>query len=584
MLKILQYVKKFVIWIVLFCIIAVLGTYMFLNKKQSYTSSVIIEYTNQDAKQGYAPDGTEIDPSEILSSNLISNVIDNLGLSVSADYIRNRLKITEIISDDEVEKKEAALKNGQEYEYFPTKYTISFTVNASQSKDFASDVLNNLLNEYYIYYSENHINKDKLPANTKTLLNSSYDYLETVEIMDNSVSDILDYLNTQKTNYPDYRSSKTGYSFSDLYSVYENVDTDTVPRLFSYVLQNKITYDQDLLIMKYNNRIHKDELDIETKKTQLTELKSLIDSYANKSKEQIQYKDKNDDNENLVLKNVETNTSTNKTTYDDLILQYVDTLESRKQLDVDIDYCKNILQVFNENINTSSDIAQTCKDNIEKENEKIETYYHILYSSVTELNEVLGTSNIEMKSNLIVNETINMKIYMMLAFCAFIILGCGGAIVLGRLYEIIYHILYFDKKTGLFNRTKCDQLIEEYAKEPVLENMFIVLISIQNLKDINNRFGRNYGDKVLMGLGKTIQKNCNNHSDLTYNGTNQFLLFFHDSSDYLVNSYIDEIKQDMKKIIDDVNVELKIGITNPLTDDTYKIRELITKVYQKVNN
>ena len=116
MLKILEYVKKFLIFIILFCILAMIAIYTFLSSKQTYTANVVIEYTNTDAQRGYAPDGSKLDPTEIMSSKLIANVIENLNLSVSADYIRNRLTITEVIPENETEKKEAALKNGKEYE------------------------------------------------------------------------------------------------------------------------------------------------------------------------------------------------------------------------------------------------------------------------------------------------------------------------------------------------------------------------------------------------------------------------------------------------------------------------------------
>ena len=42
---------------------------------------------------------------------LIISDIENLNLNVSADYIRNRLNIEEVIPDEEQEKKDAALQN-----------------------------------------------------------------------------------------------------------------------------------------------------------------------------------------------------------------------------------------------------------------------------------------------------------------------------------------------------------------------------------------------------------------------------------------------------------------------------------------
>lgn len=581
MLKILEYVKKFLIFIILFCILAMIAIYTFLSSKQTYTANVVIEYTNTDAQRGYAPDGSKLDPTEIMSSKLIANVIENLNLSVSADYIRNRLTITEVIPENETEKKEAALKNGKEYEYFPTKYNISFTVNSKETKEFASDVLNNLLSEYYVYYGEHHINKEQLPANTESLLNDTYDYLETVEVMNNSVSDIISYLNIQSENYPDYRSAATGYSFKDLYNIYSNTSTDVIPSLFSYIFQNKITMDYDVLINKYNNRINDDELSEKTKDTQLEELKNLIDSYATKNKEQFLYNNK-DNEDDLVIKNVENNTNAKKTTYDDLILQYVSTLEERRKLGIDIDYCQNVLNTFNKNTTTNQEIIKILQSNLKEENKNINDDYIILNNTVNELNEVLGAQNIAIRSNLIANDSVNMKLYLLLSFVAFIIIGICGSVVLGRLYDIIYYNLYYDKKTGLLNRTKCDQVIAEYAKKPVEETTYVILAKIDNLQEINDTFGRKYGDKILKEFGTIINNIFKSNAEAMYNGTNQFLIFAHETSKYMVNSQIEEIKHAITTRIDDIPVHIQAVLSSPIEDHTHKMRELVSKVYQKI--
>lgn len=583
-LKLLYYIKKFLFIIILFCIIALIGIYMILNSKQHYTATVILEYTNSDATRGYAPDGSKIDPTEIVSSKNITNVIDNLHLSVSTDYLRNRINIEEIIPDDEKEKKEAAIQNGEDYEYFPTEYEISFSVDSSKSKEFASDVLNSLLSEYFIYYSETHINKESIPANVETLIKSNYDYLETVEVLNNSVSNTINYLSIQSENFPDYRSSKTGYSFKDLYNIYSNISTENIPNLFSYIFQNKVTKDYEILIQKYKNRINENNLSKQTKETELTELKSLIDSYAEKSKEQIQYQNNKNEDDNFIIKNVENNTNVDKTTYDNLILQYINSLEESKKLDIDTNYCNNVLKIFNEKQDNSDKTIKDLKTNIENNEKIISDNYKILELTTSELNEVLGSKNIKTKSNLIISESFNIKIYMFMAFCVFVILGCCGAIILGRIYDIIYNSIYRDKKTGLLNRTKCDQIINDYDKELLNENFFISVIVIKNLTEINNKFGREYGDKILNIVGKAITNNFPKNSELTYNGTNQFLLFIHNSSEFMMNNYESEMLNEINKfeILKDTKVEIEIVNENPLESNNYKIRGLISLAFQKI--
>lgn len=586
-LKILFYIKKFSIMIVLFCLISLGCIYTFLKSKQTYTASVTIEYTNDDASNGYAPDGTKIKPEEIVSSKNISNAMDDLSLNISSDYIRNRIQIKSVIPKDEKEKKEAALQNGKKYEYFPTKYKIFFTVDSSKSKEFASDVLNSLLSEYYINYSESHINKDTIPANTKTLIKDNYDYLEITEIMNISVSDTLNYLNTQQETYPDFRSATTGYSFKDLYNEYTNISNEQIPNIFSYIFQNKITKDYELLIQKYNNRINTNELEKQTKDTDLKQLTSLIESYATKSKEQVIYNNENKNDNEFVIKNVEDNTSVDKTTYDKLILQYVDTLEAEEKLNIDTNYCKNVLNTYNENKQNSVKTIHILNKKISNEITVLKKDYKILEHTTNELNEILGAKNIKTKTNILVNEKFNIKLYMSMAFVVFIVVGCCGAIVLGRIYDIIYQSLYYDKKTGLLNRTKCDQIITDYSKQPINEELFVIIIMIQNLSEINITLGRKYGDKVLKTVGHAINNTFPTESKLTYNGNNQFLLFIPNSSTFAINSYLSEMKKEIshesKNFLNDINLEIKIATSNAKEENIYKIRELISKTFQKVN-
>ena len=263
-------------------------------------------------------------------------------------------------------------------------------------------------------------------------------------------------------------------------------------------------------------------------------------------------------------------------------MQYVSTLEERRKLGIDIDYCQNVLNTFNKNTTTNQEIIKILQSNLKEENKNINDDYIILNNTVNELNEVLGAQNIAIRSNLIANDSVNMKLYLLLSFVAFIIIGICGSVVLGRLYDIIYYNLYYDKKTGLLNRTKCDQVIAEYAKKPVEETTYVILAKIDNLQEINDTFGRKYGDKILKEFGTIINNIFKSNAEAMYNGTNQFLIFAHETSKYMVNSQIEEIKHAITTRIDDIPVHIQAVLSSPIEDHTHKMRELVSKVYQKI--
>ena len=49
-----------------------------MNKKQSYSASMLIEYTGTKAAKSLNPDDTVIDVSEIYSATVIDNVINEI--------------------------------------------------------------------------------------------------------------------------------------------------------------------------------------------------------------------------------------------------------------------------------------------------------------------------------------------------------------------------------------------------------------------------------------------------------------------------------------------------------------------------
>lgn len=133
--------------------------------------------------EGLNADGTRIDPSEITSASVINKTIQDLGLTASTESIRPRISVQEVIPEDEETKKETALSNGDEYEYYPTTYAVSFTVDSKDATDYARNVLDSVLTNYFQYYSETHVDADIFPNNASNVSVANYEYIDCVEIL-----------------------------------------------------------------------------------------------------------------------------------------------------------------------------------------------------------------------------------------------------------------------------------------------------------------------------------------------------------------------------------------------------------------
>ena len=129
--ELFRYLRKWMLLIIaFFCIMTVLA-FQTLEKRQRYTASSVIEFTNESASEGYAPDGSEIDVSEIYSSSNMTKVMDNLGLShedYSLDTLCAGITVTPIIEEQDKNIQDAVNEEGEEYTFFPTVYIVSCTL------------------------------------------------------------------------------------------------------------------------------------------------------------------------------------------------------------------------------------------------------------------------------------------------------------------------------------------------------------------------------------------------------------------------------------------------------------------------
>jgi len=156
--EILRYIKKWKYLIVIVCILGAVLVYQYAMSKQTYTAQTVLRYSNSEASNGLTPSGDSLDVSEIYSSKVITGVLEDLDLNTGADSIRSKCAVEPIIPADEESRKEAILKDGEEYVYHPTDYLVTFSVGSDYSKGYAASVLDSILKNYFINYGEKYIN------------------------------------------------------------------------------------------------------------------------------------------------------------------------------------------------------------------------------------------------------------------------------------------------------------------------------------------------------------------------------------------------------------------------------------------
>ena len=262
--QLLRYLSKGKFIILIVALLGAIGVYFYADSQQAYTATTVIRYANGAIENGLTPNGSELDVSEIYSSTVIKGAIEDLGLNCSVDEVRSHVKVTPIIPEEEAGKQQTAIDKGEEYEYFPTDYVITYEADSEKSMNYAGTMLDAIIKNYYAFYSEKYVDQQILPNNASNISANDYDYIESAEIIQESVKDIDDYLMQKKASYPDFRASATGYTFTDLENIYNYISNHKVPSLYAGILQHKYTKDNDLLLKKQTKRIEDYEINIKT--------------------------------------------------------------------------------------------------------------------------------------------------------------------------------------------------------------------------------------------------------------------------------------------------------------------------------
>ena len=582
--EILRYLKRFSMLIFLLTMAGAAMIYLYAQGKQQYTASVVLKYTNDGVKDGYAPDGSELDVNEIYSSTVIAQAMDSLGASGRLTTVRSNCSVTPIISEEQEKINDALIEKGEEVTYFPDTYKVSLVVDGKLGGSYARNMLDAIMQSYCTYYTEKYV-EQKLSLNpSRNLLDNGYDYYECVRILENDTNDMHDFLLAKRESYPNFRSSQTGYTYKDLCAIYSELKKYEIPKLYAYVLDGPQIRDGKILQEFIANSIADSQNSEAVGAQQRSEIERLIASYVEKNAGILKsYFTEGGDNvsSNYILGTIEDAGAGEKaiTTYDNLILELVGIDKTIAADKIDRQFLEETLTAF-QNVSfggTEEEHAKMEQMINDYENE-LQEYYEIVNTSSKELNLYISADYLKMVSSVRVAPSINIKLYIMLALVLFFVIGCCGAVLLGRLSDIVDYLLYVDKKTGLPNREKLNIYIGEMAGKVLPEAFTCFTLSLDNLSELTKRFGYTVGDGVLKDFAGLVQLMGDTEGMRGYNGVGRFVVFFEECSSKKAAAMI-RILDNQVEEYNSLNPEYPIRYTAALATteetDTYEIRELL---------
>lgn len=592
--NIIRYLKKWWPLIALMSFCAGVFFMRYATSNQSYTAQSIIKYNYSKAEDGKTPSGEDLDVSEIFSSTVVKEAIEDLGLTVNVDTIRSGGTVTGIVPDDVTKTQEAKIDKGEDVEeYHSTEYIVKLSVSSDYSTEYVRTMLDEILSCYFANFGEKYVDYSTIPNNAAALDGQGYDYIEQAEILNDTVAEITANLGNCQAAHPEFVSSTTGLSLSDLLDEYNYVSDVEIPYLFSEILGGKLTQNREVLLKKYQERYNTYVMDGDVDSEKVAAVLEVIQSYGNKNKDGSLYYQRGarsgteDDAGGFVLSDVyEEDTNIDRTTvYDNLISDYVTILNRKSNNVIDAAYCQYIINVF-QGASDSSDVSdenqaftdQAVEQEIAALQGRLNTLYETLSLTMKEYNEYCGAVNLGVLASTTVSEKINVKLYILLGVAVFFILGICGAILLGRIQDFVEYLFFTEQSLDMPNRTACDLFIRNNSSRVLPDDTVCVVVELANLSQINTVYGRERGNAMLTQFADFLKEASATCGTIYYNGGQQFIGFFDQCRMEDAESFADYFHRLIAAYnaeSTEATYEYVIGISESKANNAYSIRALL---------
>lgn len=428
--------------------VAALLFYIYANKKaQYYTASVVIEYKNSE--DGKNPDGTDIDTSEIKNSYITGKALKSLGIdNINADVVSNQITIDPIITDEEQALYESKLEHGEDYTIMTNQYKITLSASTTYGADYTKNMLNQILEEYMQYYGEKYIDTLGTTDNLDDVLNSGYDYIEIMDLIEDSLSLSIETLNSKISSDDTFRSSTTNMSFSDLVNEF-NFYYSKASSITAQIINDQITKDRDVLLAKYEKKNTDMDLETSSNEKKISDIKDIIDSYVSMMEDSGNASFADEDILESVYDEYDKNYSNEKhtTSYDELMEDYVASRIGCEKNDIETAYNEYIIEKFtNANEQSSDEVQENITSQISALLEKVDTLFDDFSKTNADYNKYLGVQHIKPLSSVCIQKKLPVKKYTILIACAVFVFGCIFFLIISRLYDIFSAAISAEKE------------------------------------------------------------------------------------------------------------------------------------------
>lgn len=399
--------------LVLFVAIALLLCHGYLLISQSYTATMYIKYLGDNAENGQAANGSVLKPYEITDTYVVGEALKQLGINdLKASSLAQKITVTPVLSTAEQEKYASWIDSFSNYEdtednkLNPVYYCIQFET--ADGVQFAHDFLGALIQQYRIHYAQKYVGQRMVVAETESAILNA-DYFISVQRLQSRLETNVEYLETIINGDKNYRSPRTGYSINDLMDLHEFLLETRIAPVNRYILDLGISKDADTLLASLRHSIDNAQLDSEKNAQKAETQEQLMAVYAEKNYDYMWEVTDGDEDNSQVRHDAERDKryAAVKTTYDQMMLDYVGYATKSRDLLIDKAYNESYLSQFT-TVSTTSD---TLDENIAEIYGEYRNLHDLTVRTLEDYNDFQSARHIMQVSGIQVEENLPDLLY-----------------------------------------------------------------------------------------------------------------------------------------------------------------------------
>lgn len=466
-IELINYLKKHIaLTLVCMLMCGILGD-MYYRKAQKYYASTTLKYTFENAEKGLNPKGESLDAYEIVSPAVIEKALSVLKTKKGVEAIRSSTTVKPFIDSSTKDKQEAMLKQGEDFEYFPTKYTITFVNGEEDGADYGARVLNRLFEAYDEYIQETYTNAGKIPDMFSNADYEKYDYMEICSLYKTQIDTALDMLSGYASQNSEFRSTKTGLSFNDLKVYFSSIKDTEYAKIYSLVRSACLSKNKEVLLKNYQHKLEQLRIQNNKKSEEMKVSYNIMSDFYKQYRHGIKYDNwvnGTEQNNNVIY---DIDGANKETTYDEIVGVYVDSGVDAENARMDIEYYQKLINDYTRiKITDAQRIEYTkqAEELISQINKSLKQYISLANETLNDYNVYKGTSYVSYLSSVSVDAKLSRPLTLAFAVIAGAFLGMMLALGIEILKKLAEEEKLKDKRKKL-------QLLEQGVMPSDVENM-----------------------------------------------------------------------------------------------------------------